>query len=630
MCILSFGLSLITALALSPAAVNAQVGISQVAVIDFQNSSKMPGQMFGRMATDAVVLELIRSGKFGVIPSDSLEATMKQLGYDANMNQSAMVRLGQEAEASAVVSGEVLSIKVDKDKKVAEARIAVRLLDVASGEIVNGAYATGVSQPRVGYTADEDKMLVEAIKDAARSAVETMVAYIIPEATVLNCVGTSEVLLNKGSQEGIEPGMEMIVLRRMDGGREEVVGRIKISKVSDSDSMGSIIKAPRGVKPEDRVRAVYKMGDYSSSDRVAAPKKSNRKSLTNGSKLLWGLVALVGVAALFGNGGSKSETVPGAVAMAGASPDVTARWDDGGILLAWNPPSGVATDDILEYHVYMDNYFNASTGGNGNGNVGVSLAVGRAVAGPITTTAGKFKHHAVIDTGIWSPISWYYPNENHELEEGSSDPMPGINVGQTHKFWISAVYRRLNRNTGEYTWWETALTYAGQATYVTRPSCVEPTTDVPLTTSPVTFTWTPSTSADLYRIEISTDPYFARNKTFCKDIDLINAPMNSCTITPAEIKRDAEFMSALNQNMSNGNTTVYWRVGARKRTDTPGPYPAGTGSSAAADGPKHTRFIYCNQAMLFGVDQAPEPPGGGGGNGGDGDGDGTPPPPPGF
>lgn len=613
LCILSLGLSLCTAVILVPA-VHAQGSISQVAVIDFKNGSKMPGQMFGRMATDAVVLELIRSGKFGVIPSDSLDATMKQLGYDANMNESAMVRLGQETEATSVVSGEVLSIKVDKDKKKAEARIAVKLLDVASGEIVNGAVASGISQPRIGYTADDDKMLVEAIKDAARNAVESMVSYIIPEATVLNSVGTREVLLNKGAQEGIEAGMEMIVLRRMDGGKEEVVGRIKITKVSDSDSMGMILKAPRGVKPEDRVRAVYKMPDYSDNDRVAAPRKTSRKGLTNGSKLLWGLVALVGIAALMKPGsGNSAEQVPGAVAMAGTEPFVQGRREDSGIMLAWNTPPHVAKDDIYEWHIWMDNYSNVPVGSDGPSN-GPVLAVGRDSAMPRSTTCGRFDHTTVIDTWGWAPFSYSYAvPEDHSLGSVSIDEMDGITIGRTHTFWVTALYRRLNPSTGEYTWWETSPVLAGRATLVTRPTCVEPDAAANLPLNSITFDWSPSQGADLYRIEVSTDMDFARSKTWCKDVRKIAPPYSLTVIN--ELNNAPEFAGV------QADQVLYWRVGARKSSDTPGPYPHGEGANAAASGPKNTRFIYCDQIFQFTVDAPPgsNPGGGGGGGGGDDD-----------
>ncbi len=598
LCIFSVVLTLCTTAIITPS-VRAQ-GISQVAVIDFHNSSKMAGQMFGRMATDAVVLELIRSGKFGVIPSDSLEAKMKQLDYDSNMNQAAMIRLGQESEVSSVVSGELLSVKIDKDKKTAEARVAVKMLDVASGELVNGAFASGVSQPHIGYTADEDKMVVQAIQDAARNAVETMVSYIIPEATVLNCVGTTEVLLNKGSQEGLEAGLEMIVLRYIDGGKQEVVGKIRVTKASANDASASIVRAPRGVKPEDRVRAVYKMADYGDSNRVSPPKKSPRKSIVKGSSLAWGLAILVGIFALSGQGGSKSESVPGAVAMAGASPDVNPPEDDGGVMVEWNTPPNIGFDNVIEYHVWMDNY----------SNVGPVLAVGRDFAPPLSNAVGSFDHSQSIDTSDTADLSYSFPDSDHALQALTIPTSNGITVGRTHKFWVSALYRRLSPATATFTYWETTPVFAGMATYVTRPTCISPdqATDLPLTN--ILFEWGASVGADTYRLEVSTSVGFERSKTWCSpDIRKIAGPFQLAVTN--ELANAAEFAGV------QAGQTLYWRVGAKKMGDSPGPVPAikdGNKASAAASGPKNTRFIYSDAWGEFTVDAPPGTNPGGGNN----------------
>jgi hypothetical protein len=358
------------------------------------------------------------------------------------------------------------------------------------------------------------------------------------------------------------------------------------------------------------------MADYNDKSGTAAPKKSSRKSLTNGSKLLWGLVALVGIAALFGKGGSKAEAVPGAVAMAGMSPDVTARMDDGGIQIAWDAPSGIGNDNIWEYHIWMDNYGNV--GGLDEGNlVGPALAVGRDYAPPISNVLGAFDHSTVIDTSGWAPFGYSYADQNHEMQAVNIDTMNGIVVGKTHTFWVSALYRRLNPTTGAYTWWETSPVSAGRATLVPRPECIAPdqATDLPL--SNITFEWTPSESADMYRLEVSTSVDFERSQTWCKDIRKMAAPY-SITIAN-ELNNAAEFA-----NVQSGQT-LFWRMGARRSSDTPGPFPAGDGARAAADGPKNTRFIYCYEYYTFTVDAPPGTnPGGGDGGGGD-DGGGGPP-----
>ncbi len=606
LCILSVCLTLCATVALSPSSVQAQVaGITQVAVIDFRNASSMPGQMFGRMATDAVVLELIRSGKFGVIPSDTLEATMKQLGYDANMNQSAMVRLGQEAEATSVVSGELLSVKIDKDKKKAEARIAVKLVDVASGEVVNGAVAAGISQPRIGYTADDDKMVVEAIRDAARNAVETLVSYIIPEATVLNSIGTSSVLLNKGSQEGLEPGMEMIVLRRMEGGQEEVVGRIKISHVSESDATASILKAPRGVKPEDRVRAVYKMPDYSSSSQISPPKRVSRQGMNRGKNLMWALAAAVILGVVMKPGSSDSPQLPGAVAMAARSPilgyEGHPATEDGSIVLAWNTPNLIRRLDIKNFVIKR------------NGRVVAYLS-------PTETpeldagAAGKFDFYYIDRPGPKDDISYEFPEGTEHEYTGIMGPEEGV----VYSYQISAIYERARPSDGTVALFETDPVNIPYACALAAPVCVMPdnVTDVPM--SSVTFEWEPSTGADLYRIEVSTDPAFLRSNTFCKDIRRSEAPNFEKTLNLAGAPELA--------SVTDGQE-LFWRVGARRMADNPGPYPDGLGGAVAVSGSNNTRFIYSDYLSFRVADLPPGPGGDDGGDPGDDD-DGGPPPPP--
>jgi len=627
LCIIALCGSLAWSTFLPPPAA-AQMGTVEVAVVDFRNRSKMPGQMFGRMATDAIVLELLRSGKFGVTSADALEAKMKDLGYQPPLTPRLMTRLGQEVGATSVVNGEVVYLKVSRDDKQAEARIIVRMLDVASGQLVNGAIATGRSHPRIGYAADEDKMLVEAIKDAARGAVETMLQYIIPEATVLSSIGTEEVLLNKGSQDGLQPGMEMIVVRRVEAGMEEVVGRVRVKKVTDSDATATIVRAPRGVKPEDRVRAVYELPPDGVGDGADPARRAPRKkSLLSGSKLFWGLVALIGIATLFKGGGDRPEEVPGTIAVAGTGPEVASEWDDGGILVAWNNPKGVRHVDIIEYHIWRDNRGQHGPMG-GPGNVGPAAMPGQDTGMPFSGAIGSFDH-SFVDSTVPRTLAYHYsdPEDRSSLGSVDMDTIPGIVVGKTHTYWVSCLYRRISPVDASLTYYETTPAFAGRATYIMRPIPVAPGGTTPtdyIQLDNVTFEWEGSQSADLYRIECSTGPDFRRNETWCTDV---YAPTSADGVLHTKT-----FANVLNnaQELANlpAGSVVYWRVGARNRSDTPGPYPAGP--SPSVGDPKNTRFIYSAPDQVFSFMIPGEAPGPPPGDGGDGDGGTQPPPPPSF
>ncbi len=613
----------------------------EVSVVDFRNTSKIPNEMFGTMATDAVVVELLRSGKFSVTTADALQTKMEELGYKAKddrvpkviMTPAMMVRLGQEVGADAVVTGEITSIKVDGNKK-AEAKISLRMLDVASGVWMNGAIATGTSNPRIGYTADKDTdLIIEAINNAARQAVETMVQYIIPEATIIGTFGATEVLLNKGAQDGIQNGMEFIVLRRGETGLDEVVGRIRISTASDTDAKASIISSTRGLKPEDRVRAVFDLPKDTGG--TAKPKgPETQKRIARGTNLLWGLVALVGIAAAFKAGtGAGNETVPGAVVMAATSPEVTSTFDNsGGVFIGWNRPRPLSTQDIVEWHIWRDDTSNYGAIGGSGANTGPVMVNDRVTAEGVRTPVGTFEHSVLDDLAARS-FTYSYSDKERSLATGDMDAL-GLVKGVSHPYWVSCLYaRHTTDSSGKdvVTYWETDPQPAGRATFVSRPVCDTPGGPVPTTyqdLSNITFEWKGSAGGDQYVIEVSPSYNFERNQTWTNVIYRPTAQDGTqYTMTYTNVLKNADTGQTVPELASvPAGGTVYWRVGCRNRLDNPGPYPAGP--SPQVDGPKNTRYIYSDPLSTYSFMTLPDlpgpPPDGGGGSGG---GDNPPPPP---
>ncbi|MHB0999354.1 MAG: hypothetical protein ACYC27_08905 [Armatimonadota bacterium] len=608
---------IITAILPTPAV--AQAGTMEVAVVAFRNTSSTPDPMYAKLATDAVAVELVRSGKFSVTADDALDTKLVELGFKGQEDQASNIllsdanlqRLGQEVGATSVITGEVTSIKVDQKKKKAEVLVAVRMLDVASREWVNGAAANGVSHSRVSYNGEKDTdWIIEAINDAGRKAVEMMVSYIIPEATVLGTFGTDEVLLNRGSQDGLEKGMEMIVLRRGETGLDEVVGRVKVSTLSDTDAHAKVTYAPRGVKPQDHVRAVFKLPEVKANGQAETPRASSDKRITKSKTLLWSLVALVGVAAFMKGGNGRSESVPDAIVAAGVGSDAGNEWGDGGIMVLWNSPKDVRTQDILEYHVWRDN--KGSYPGNGTNVVGIGPVwttdeyTGLPISGPL----GSFDHHTVLDTVGWAGLGYSYPSEDHSsaIAAGGSE-ITGNTVGKTHKFWLSCIYRRYSAQASAYTFWETVPVYCGQATVLDRPESIAPggtVTSETVALSDITFRWRGSMSADQYVIEMCPYPDFRRDATWVKQYFQPTSNSNE-TFTKSvyyDVAHDPDGLRAWVADMqkigklTEADPVVYWRVGARCSRDVPGPYPSGD-QYAQKDGAKNTRYIYSDPNLLF-------------------------------
>src|SRR5207244_9838768 len=106
--------------------------------------------------------------------------------------------------------------------------IVVEVMDVGSGELINGAVATGTAS-HIGLENAQDVLLDEALSKAAFNARQNMERFQLPEGTVQNTTvvgegttgrGGQDALLNIGARNGVHIGMRFVVLRG-----HELVGR---------------------------------------------------------------------------------------------------------------------------------------------------------------------------------------------------------------------------------------------------------------------------------------------------------------------------------------------------------------------------------------------------------------------
>ena len=153
-----------------------------------------------------------------------------------------------------MATGRVVGLGFSPSAGRARATLAVVLTDPASGDYANGALAEGsVRVSPFGAAPDEaaQPALLHALQNAAFLAAETMNRYELPRATVL-AVRNGTVRLNRGSRDGIRPGQEMVVLRG-----NQRVGRVRVTDVGSFDSYAVVTDLGRGIRPEDRARAVF-------------------------------------------------------------------------------------------------------------------------------------------------------------------------------------------------------------------------------------------------------------------------------------------------------------------------------------------------------------------------------------
>ena len=531
---------------LAPVPAAAQQAVrGSVAVVDFTVRPGLQQALLSRAATDAVALELSRAG-FNVLPRTQVQSALQELSLEPPLDRLGVMKLGKTLAVDSIVAGEVADVKVEGSPRTAFVTILVRVTDVASGEDINGAAVTGKSNPRVGYVGDDDQLIREAINNAALQAATTIASYTIPEATVLNMLGTDEVLLNRGTRNGLKEGMEMIVLRGRD-----VVGRVRVTRASTSDSVARVITSTLGIQPEDRARAVFKppviqveRGKVKIAEPRAKPKSAG---LSNIGKLL--VVAGIIFGALqIGKGGNPGVEGPKAEAIIHSTGPA--------VQISWKPSVfAQANQDRVLYHIY------------------------REPADPtrprVPVLTARFNETSVVDTQTARRVSYVDIPPGQEVDRPNltnEDNMPGVTAGQSYRYAVTLVYRFVSPFIGQpgqgqqqqqVTYRESDKSWTGFATPLTQPVLLSPANgsqDVKLNS--VTFEFRTVPGAQAYRVEVSTDPTF-QNKSQSFYTDEVVLPAGA-TVTIRNVNLRTRFAGA---------QRLYWRAGARNINDQPGPAP---------------------------------------------------------
>ena len=607
-------------------------GVQTVIVIDFVNRSNVGGDALARLATDAVAVELANSARFEILKRDEVMRQAQELGLRAPYDQIAKTRLAQALGASAIVEGAVEYVReVNPNPRTYNTGLTVRVSEAATGDLLSGAAQVGSAVARPGQT-DRDSLVQEATTNAAVQSVREIIAYNLPEGTVLNTVGTDPnvtVLVNRGTRDGVVPGMEMIVLRE-----RQRVGRIKITTVFPTDAEAVIMENTLGIRPEDKARAVFPMPTFDiHGNRVRGKRAaSTSQALSTLGKLL--LVVLVGVViAQASKGGSSSVTgVTAEPDVVNQGPAVRIRWRD----------NIFGSGQTLEYHVWRtpDNPFNYQ--GIPVANVGGGQREYTDFPAPYSYWNGT---NTFLQPGFPVTGTGGSGNQGNAADEvtPAAGSILGVATGLSHFYLVTAVLRRPvfvpptggagggggGGQGGGTEDIETDPVRSGQATPLNPPLLSTPldlSSNINFT-APVTFNFQSQTGADEFQLELSTDRTF-KNRDLIRVIGPIPSTAPGATgavqtfNVPAFVTvsgggvatgdpvcmRDPTF-AAFVRRTSGARPTVYWRVGARNSQDHPGPVHW---ISRRHDDPDRTfRWVYSQPVRSFTPAELPPPPPGG-------------------
>jgi len=555
------------------------VQLPRVAVLDFENKSGYGGASIARAATDAVAGEYQKSRKYEVLARGEIEQQLKDLDLALPLDKTGFLRLGRALQTESLITGEVNAVTFVGSPKQAQVVLTVRVIDIASGEPINGAVATGLSNRRPGYTGDDDTLVQEAIRNAAFEAVRIINNYTIPEATVLTTRAGKEVLLTRGIRGGLQPGMEMIVVRR-----GEEVGRIRVTQVSDSDAVAEIIDFGRGIQSEDRARAIFRVPTVEvKAGRVVTERprqrgEGNRLLRALGPILVVGLIAF-GIARASSGGNTPVQTV---IAEAGADgnfePFVRISWKT--TLFAKSVP------DTIQWQIFRSDFIDLDEKAN---RIPVGVVPGNQNFFIDTTVPRVLTYASLLREGE-DDLDF------QTLEEES--PAPGVAPGRSYTYQLALVYRERIEAEGEtiFLFKLSDRVQSGQATVLLPVQLLTPlqrSEDVD--PKDVRFSWLAAEGANAYRVEVSTDPTFRdRNRTFVSP-EIPSTAAGGSPVSTERINLETGLLNRL--GLVGQRVTLYWRVGARNLYDDPGPIP----------GPGGLRYVW-SRPFEFTTQELPPSP----------------------
>jgi hypothetical protein len=447
--------------------------------------------ILGRNATDAVALEMARSGQYDVRPRSEVNQALQEQGLSLPLTVNGVQRIGNAMSVDFALTGDINNVVFTESPRRAKVTLSVRLVDIASGEFINGAIDTGFSPVSpAGTTPDDETLINQAINDASYSAVRTINERRIPDATVLIVRGRDAIQINRGAQDGIQQGMEMVILRGKDK-----VARVRVSSVQAGDSLATINDWGRGIKPEDKAVYVFSTPDVKLVNgdwvRTKLPDVSSyRPGKGKQKSILSTVVGIVGAAMLLSfltrtTSSNAGAGVVGVTARAYAAGDNTASGDPTAarVELSWKPAQDVSELNIIEYHIFRNGqligvsprnrrifvdgpfiggqitYNQIVFGGgspqgaiNGSGNSGNGTTAGTTTAGTTTagtTTAGTTAGTTTTGTGTatagGNTQGQSGQNDPNQLATASAFPAP-LPVGVTNRYTVSVLFRRLTAN----------------------------------------------------------------------------------------------------------------------------------------------------------------------------------------
>jgi curli biogenesis system outer membrane secretion channel CsgG len=263
----------------------------RVGVVEFENKSAYGQGRLGGAASDILVTELVKSGKFIVVERDRMSRILEEqkLQGQGLIDSVTAVKIGQIMGLEAIVVGSVSQFGVKKEgsdylitqskRQIAEVTVDLRLIDVQSGQVILADSGKGRAKSSkgsflgMGTKGGYDETLEgEALRAALVQFVENAASQLNKKAWSCMIADASgeELYLNAGQDSGVKPGLKLDCYRQgaeirdprsnlVIGHREEYIGRAEVERYCGEGGDCSVARVVKAAGASARAKDVCRL-----------------------------------------------------------------------------------------------------------------------------------------------------------------------------------------------------------------------------------------------------------------------------------------------------------------------------------------------------------------------------------
>ena len=247
----------------------------RVGVVDFENKTAYGQGRLGQAASDILITEMVKTGKFIVIERDKMNKLLdeQKLGLSGAIDPNTVAQMGKILGLNAIITGAISNFgtrTTGSDYLIAQSKrqeatctVDIRVVDVETGQILYADSGKGVSKvasggvlgmgTKGGYA---ESMEGDALRAAVSQLTENITSQINkkPWSCRIPQVANGKVYMSAGTDSGLEVGQKLKVFSQgpeikdpesglVLGREEEELGILEVTNhAGDKLSVGKMIK----------------------------------------------------------------------------------------------------------------------------------------------------------------------------------------------------------------------------------------------------------------------------------------------------------------------------------------------------------------------------------------------------